>query len=222
MNKNPTTLAPRSRRELKKLALRHATAVLQTTNSHLISLNKIRKGSRISRILRVLFEHNKVKQLMGTNIALALVVSSFVPKIGVTNLNAANVATPQEVVSIQIDRSTAYPVGPVRVTQGYHFFHPGIDFDGITGDTINPIMKGTVAQIQYSRYAYGNAVLIEHGEGVTSLYAHLSKIDVTEGQEVDTFTKIGEMGATGRASGDHLHLEVRDEGRPINPLSVLK
>jgi murein DD-endopeptidase MepM/ murein hydrolase activator NlpD len=63
--------------------------------------------------------------------------------------------------------------------------------------------------------------LINHGSDITTLYAHLSKIFVEPNQEVTTDTVIGEMGATGHALGDHLHLEIRDTGKPINPLTVL-
>jgi murein DD-endopeptidase MepM/ murein hydrolase activator NlpD len=82
-------------------------------------------------------------------------------------------------------------------------------------------MVGVIENVSYSRFAYGNAVIINHGNGITSLYAHLSIVEAEEGQEVTMDTKLGEMGATGRSFGDHLHLEVRDHGRAINPLSVL-
>jgi murein DD-endopeptidase MepM/ murein hydrolase activator NlpD len=114
-----------------------------------------------------------------------------------------------------------YPLDNIKITQGYKFYHPAIDFDGITGNPIYPILSGKVAGIQYSRYAYGNAVLIDHGNDITSLYAHLSQIFVNKGQGVDIHTIIGTVGATGRAYGDHLHLEVRDHNYPINPLTLL-
>lgn len=86
---------------------------------------------------------------------------------------------------------------------------------------MRPVMAGTVEAIQYSGFAYGNAVLVRHGDNFSSLYAHLSKITVSEDQKVDLHTVIGEVGSTGRSSGDHLHLEIRENGRPINPLSML-
>ena len=82
-------------------------------------------------------------------------------------------------------------------------------------------MAGIVEAIDQSKYAYGNAILINHGNEITSLYAHLSKIEVGVNQEVTIETEVGKMGATGHASGDHLHLEIRDHGKPINPLSLL-
>ncbi|OGM02605.1 hypothetical protein A2115_01150 [Candidatus Woesebacteria bacterium GWA1_41_8] len=82
-------------------------------------------------------------------------------------------------------------------------------------------MAGVVQAASYTKIGYGNAVLISHGNDMTSLYAHLSKIEVKVGDVVESSTEIGKMGATGHATGPHLHLEIRDHGVPINPLSVL-
>jgi len=123
--------------------------------------------------------------------------------------------------SLVLPECIQYPVEPVKITQGFGFFHPGIDLDGLTGDKIRPIKSGVVEAVSYSKYTYGNAIIVNHGDDLTSLYAHLSKIDVSEGDSVTTDTVIGEMGATGHASGDHLHLEIRDSGRAINPFTIL-
>lgn len=188
---------------------------------------KYRVGNLIQRFFRHVFENTKIKKLLGTNIALMLVASSFMPK---TAILGTSVEASEDLVSTTINESetplkteigTQYPVGSIRITQGYKFYHPGLDLDGVTGDTIKPIKRGKVVSIDYSRFAYGNSIIVDHGNKLTSLYAHLSKIDVKEGQEVATDTKLGEMGATGRSFGDHLHLEVRENGVPLNPLSVL-
>ena len=107
------------------------------------------------------------------------------------------------------------------LNQKYSFFHPGLDLDGVTGDPLFPIAKGVVVATENSRFAYGKAVYLDHGSGYTSLYAHMSEIEVAEGQFVDVDTEIGKMGSTGHSTGSHLHLEVRKNGLPINPLSVL-
>lgn len=124
-------------------------------------------------------------------------------------------------VVINTQNGVQYPVDKIVITQGYKFYHPALDFDGVTGDTIKPIMAGVVEKVDYSRLAYGNSVLINHGGNITSLYAHLSSIIVTEGQEVTKEIEIGKMGATGRAFGDHLHFEVRENGKNINPFLLL-
>ena len=191
----------------------------------LLNLSFARLLSKFSRQVvllgRAVFGHKKLKVLMGGNLALMLVAASFIP----TNAFEEETANVEIVVENKINLTTKvvvqYPIKKIKITQGYRTFHPGIDFDGSTGDEIHPIKDGVVELISTSRYAYGNAILINHGEGISSLYAHLSKIDVFEGEVVDTNTVIGEMGSSGRSSGDHLHLEVRKNGIPVSPYTVL-
>jgi len=68
---------------------------------------------------------------------------------------------------------------------------------------------------------YGNRIQIDHGNGYTTLYAHLSAIYVSSGQKVGKGEVIGKMGSTGRSTGTHLHLEIRKSGTALNPLSFL-
>lgn len=184
------------------------------------NLKRVKNGSKFSRFFRHIFERIDVKKVLGANLTFMVLATSLI------SFNPLEAKVPDEIVNetpvpLSTERAIQYPTDPVRITQKFNFFHPGIDLDGITGDTIKPIKAGIVEAISRSKFAYGNAIIINHGNGLTSLYAHLSKILVTEGEEVTTLTKIGEMGATGHAFGDHLHLEIRDNGRPINPLSVL-
>ncbi len=76
--------------------------------------------------------------------------------------------------------------------------------------------NGVVSYAGY-RGGYGNLIIIEHGYGFTTYYAHLSRINVREGQSVTKGQMIGRMGSTGRATGPHLHYEVRVGGNPVNP-----
>jgi len=170
---------------------------------------------KISRYFRHIFEHKNMRKILGTNLALILVASSFMPNDVFANAEAEENIIVEASVPLTTERSAQFPVEKVRI------FHPGIDLDGLTGDLIRPIKNGVVEEISSSKYAYGNAIVINHGSEITSLYAHLSKIFVQEGQEVTTNTVIGQMGATGRAYGDHLHLEIRDHGRAINPMTIL-
>lgn len=184
-------------------------------------VRRARKGSKVSRFFKHIFEHKSIKKILGANIALAIVAASFIPVNAGFDSEAEQTLVSAEITNFTTERGVQYPTQNVAITQGYRFFHPGIDFDGITGDSIYPVMAGRIEAISYSRYNYGNAIIINHGSNLTSLYAHLNRIFVEEGQEVTTKTVIGEMGATGRSYGDHLHLEVRDHGRAINPYSVL-
>jgi murein DD-endopeptidase MepM/ murein hydrolase activator NlpD len=182
---------------------------------------RVRRGNKISRIFRRIFENNRIKKVLGLNLA-ALFLSTSLVQFPFEETTAPEEDFVTEAPFIlETEKSVQYPVENINITQGYKMFHPGLDLDGITGDPIRPVMDGTVEAINYSKYAYGNAILINHGSDITTLYAHLSKILVNPNQEVTTDTIIGEMGATGHASGDHLHLEIRDSGKPINPLTVL-
>jgi murein DD-endopeptidase MepM/ murein hydrolase activator NlpD len=98
--------------------------------------------------------------------------------------------------------------------------HTGIDIDGSTGDPVVASKSGRV--ILASSYSgYGNAVIIDHGGGFSTLYAHLSGFDVSEGQDVSQGEIIGRVGCTGSCTGDHTHFEVRVNGSPRNPLDYL-
>lgn len=152
--------------------------------------------------------------------AIIVMATQFIPNIP-SSVEAEETVIKEAQAPITTIRDIQYPTKEIKITQGYSFFHPGLDLDGITGDEIKPIKAGRVEAVSHSKYAYGNAVLVNHGNRLASLYAHLSKIEVNEGEEVSTLTKLGEMGATGRSFGDHLHLEIRENGVPINPYLVL-
>ncbi len=99
-------------------------------------------------------------------------------------------------------------------------FHPGMDIDGERGDTVVAPAKGTVISAGY-KGGYGNMIEIDHGNGLTSRYGHLSKIDAEVGEVVTRGQLIGFIGSTGRSTGPHLHYELRLNDRPINPRHFL-
>jgi murein DD-endopeptidase MepM/ murein hydrolase activator NlpD len=100
--------------------------------------------------------------------------------------------------------------------------HKGIDiWNAARSKTpIRASLSGRVTRAGYAG-SYGNLVVIDHGNGWVTYYAHLSRIYVSKGQWVNTGEVIGKMGSTGDSTGDHLHFEVRKNGQAINPLSVL-
>jgi len=99
-------------------------------------------------------------------------------------------------------------------------FHPGIDFKGERGDAARCTADGRVVGAGWNG-GYGNCVRIAHTNGFETLYGHLSRITVRIGQKVTAGEKIGEIGSTGRSTGNHLHYEVRKNGKPVNPISYL-
>ena len=98
--------------------------------------------------------------------------------------------------------------------------HPGVDIDGSTGDPVSAAGAGIVrvagrAPAGYS--GYGLMVVVDHGGGVETLYAHLSRINVGAGELLSAGDRIGAIGTTGSVTGSHLHFEVRIGGRQVDP-----
>ena len=104
---------------------------------------------------------------------------------------------------------------------GLRAIHEGIDFNAETGTPVVVAADGVVLSAAYHA-EYGNLVEVDHGEGLTTRYAHLSKVDVKPGALLKRGTRIGAVGSTGRSTGSHLHFEVRMMGVAQNPANFLK
>lgn len=100
-------------------------------------------------------------------------------------------------------------------------FHKGIDFAGAKGTSIKATGDGVVLFAGWQS-GYGNVVILSHGYGITTLYAHNSKLLVKKGERVKKEQIISKMGSTGRSTGSHLHYEVRVNGKLVNPVKYLK
>jgi murein DD-endopeptidase MepM/ murein hydrolase activator NlpD len=95
--------------------------------------------------------------------------------------------------------------------------HHGIDLAGQVGLEIHASGAGTVILATMNRHGYGKEVVVDHGFGYTTRYAHLNDIFVKTGQHLKRGEVIGTLGSTGRSTGPHLHYEIRKEGRSVNP-----
>ena len=100
--------------------------------------------------------------------------------------------------------------------------HPGIDLAGAYGTPIYATADGTVSRAGWNNGGYGNMVEIDHGRGIMTRYGHMSAVLVHAGDRVTRGEQIGRMGSTGRSTGNHLHYEVRIDGRPVNPIPFMK
>ncbi|MGW2282050.1 peptidoglycan DD-metalloendopeptidase family protein [Streptomyces sp. NPDC001770] len=124
-------------------------------------------------------------------------------------------------------------VAPVQASLGtpYHQsgswasgYHTGVDFPVATGTSVKAVAKGTVVSAGWAG-AYGYEIVIRHGDGKYSQYAHLSALNVRAGQQVSAGQRIARSGSTGNATGPHLHFEIRTGpgyGSDVNPLAYLR
>lgn len=147
-----------------------------------------------------------------------------------TQTNTIEIKDPKDgSVVKEISPTVAWPVqGVLTLLFGqssfFQIFHTGLDIanpDGLVGDPITPFMDGTVIYEGELFWGYGKHIIIDHGDNITSIYAHLDKIYVFKGQEVHIGDTIGIMGSTGWSTGSHLHFETRLYGIPVNPLVFL-
>jgi murein DD-endopeptidase MepM/ murein hydrolase activator NlpD len=108
-----------------------------------------------------------------------------------------------------------------QITQGYSEEHPALDLGAPYGSPVYAAQAGTVTHSGWARTGYGYTVILDHGEGVQSLYSHMKGTWVTVGQKVERGQLIGEVGSTGHSSGPHVHFEIRVDGERVDPSSYL-
>ncbi len=113
------------------------------------------------------------------------------------------------------------PVDTGYLSQGYSGYHQAYDIATDFGTPIHPLGAGIVDFAGRVADGKGNIVVVDHGDSLKSLYAHMGKIEVGVGDLVNARTNIGTVGLTGRTTGPHVHLEIYDNGRQIDPGSVL-
>ncbi|MFZ3068955.1 MAG: M23 family metallopeptidase [Microgenomates group bacterium] len=185
-------------------------------------LPKTRTSNPVSKLIRPMFEGKTIKAALGGVISMTSLASGLVFLPIDQSVVAANVQTLNTEIPIETRKSYANVLPAYTgVSQGFRFGHPGIDLTAPLGSEIYPIREGVVIKVQYLRYDYGRAVWIDNGNDTVSLYAHMGKVFVNEGDAVTTDKPIGEVGLTGKTTGPHLHLEVIKNEKNINPQPYL-
>lgn len=118
--------------------------------------------------------------------------------------------------TVQIASGFGFRIHPIYKTKR---LHRGLDFQAQIGEPVRATGKGRVVLTQSLKKGYGNHIIIEHGYNYRTLYAHLSKISVRQGQWVNRGDLIGEVGSTGTSTAPHLHYEVQKGGERIDPVN---
>jgi murein DD-endopeptidase MepM/ murein hydrolase activator NlpD len=147
----------------------------------------------------------------------------------ILSVMASNVFGDNKIKLIRPFDDSVYPVvisgkwGASRThAEGGHVYpHTGIDYKLDKGTPLRASYDGLVINAEDSETGYGNWVVIDHGQGVTTLVAHLWKVEVKEGQRVKQGDLIGRVGKSGRAFGYHAHYEVRVNGKPVHPAQFI-
>jgi murein DD-endopeptidase MepM/ murein hydrolase activator NlpD len=138
--------------------------------------------------------------------------------------------TPPVAIPPDLTALTSFPV-PDHTSSGFGWrddpirhrrqFHAGTDIRAPRGTRVYVAGDGHVI-FAGRQHGYGKVVYVDHGGGIVTRYAHLSRIEVDRGEDVTAATEIGRVGSTGRATGPHLHFEVRIDGRPVNPVLAMQ
>lgn len=112
------------------------------------------------------------------------------------------------------------PVGGY-ISQGYRTYHRALDITGSFNEPIKPLGAGVVEFTGFLADGKGNVVVVDHGDGLKSLYAHMNRIEVGVGNVINTNSTVGTVGLTGRTTGPHVHLEIYDNNVQVDPASIL-
>ena len=130
----------------------------------------------------------------------------------------ASIPAIQPVANVDLKRMASGYGMRIDPVYGVPRMHNGMDFTAPTGTEIYATGKGKAVTVNYSTGGYGNRIIIDHGYGYRTLYAHMSAFAIEQGDSVQRGQVIGYVGNTGKSVGPHLHYEVRKNGVPVNPV----
>jgi len=135
----------------------------------------------------------------------------------------SNIAAPPPSVAAPAGSGYLWPAGVRYISQYFGWRHTGLDIAGKIGTGLYASRAGTVTRSQCGwNGGYGCYIIIDHGNGITTLYGHASRLYVSVGEYVSQGQTFAAMGSTGRSTGSHLHFEVRVNGARQNPLRYIR
>jgi len=204
-------------------------------------IHKVKKGDNIAKIAKLynanaeqIIKANKL-QTNGTDIAVGeelIIPGGTKPQTAVAQITTPstrqyqqlqNIAAPPASSATPSNSGYMWPAGVHRITQYYSWRHTGVDIAGPIGTPLYAAKAGTVIRSQCGwNGGYGCHIIIDHGNGITTLYGHASRLLVSVGDEVEQGQTIGLMGSTGRSTGPHCHFEVRINNKRTNPLQYVR
>jgi murein DD-endopeptidase MepM/ murein hydrolase activator NlpD len=182
-----------------------------------------RPGSHpLSKIFKKTFEGKRVKRFVGVGLLIGLMFSGLLANIVAANeglvVDETIVYTPPTAVVTQT--TLVKPVEGV-LAQSFSGFHRGVDILAPFGAQVNSIAGGQVIEASFNRLGWGNTIVVEHADGLQSRYAHLNEVLVITGDHVAQGQGLGTIGLTGWTTGPHLHLEIYQNGRSVDPGAIL-
>jgi len=200
----------------------HALSVIKR-NLHIL-FSSYYGSNRISRWIRQRIEYRHIQELIGLPLAgLAFFGAVVLPQAqaGLSSTELYFDSADSTVQTLVAESRFQWPMRSFCISQYFHSGHKGIDLQNAGGTPVYPVTDGIITHTGNSFFGYGRHVIIIHDKEIQSLYAHLSEILVKNGDMVAKSTQIGEVGATGWATGNHLHLEILLNGVRTNPLEIL-
>jgi murein DD-endopeptidase MepM/ murein hydrolase activator NlpD len=183
------------------------------------------KSNPLSFAVRPVVTHQKLRPAVGLGLAITVLLVALLSPLPSRASNTGGpillAVAPEGDEQLVTKSGVVSPLPKLNETQGFWLLHPGVDLATEIGTPVKPIMKGVVTKTEYNWFGYGNMIVVSHGSDFESLYAHLSQINVKVGDGVTTDTIIGLSGSTGRSTGPHLHLEIHQDGKAIDPGPIL-
>ena len=179
-------------------------------------------GHPFSKVFKKAFESKKSKRFVGAGLTILVMFYGVMGNILATDggmvIDETLMITPEAEIVTEI--TLEKPLDGV-MAQGFHGFHRGVDILAPVGTSIKSITEGEVVESSFGRVGWGNTVVVEHENGLKSSYAHLKDIRVVEGEKVKKNQEVGTVGMTGWTTGPHLHLEIYEDDRAVNPKEIL-